>query len=105
MKGKTLIDAIRNNVESAGTQDPDFNISKALDDHGLATGYKNGKFVYKPKSYRVHVTLAEDGSVSVDDVYMRTAEPAGPGRASWARTDKRQFTRRILNTVEQFKVK
>ena len=32
MKGKTLIDAIRNNVESAGTQDPDFNISKALDD-------------------------------------------------------------------------
>ena len=102
MKGKTLIDAIKGNVEAAGTA---FNIGRAVADHGLATGYKNGKFVYKAKRYRVHVTLVDDGSVNVDDVFMRTAEAAGPGRASWSRTDKRQFTRRVLNTVEQFKVK
>ncbi len=97
MKGKTLIDVIRDNVDAAGTE---FNLAG-----DQLTGYKNGKFVYKAKRYRVHVTLAEDGSVNVDSVDMRTAEAAGPGRASWSRTDKRQFTRRVLNTVEQFKVK
>ena len=102
MKRKTLMEVIVENTKIS----EDLNIGEELRTNGLPTGIdKSGKFVYKPKQYRVHVTLESSGEVRGDDVYMRTAEQVGPGRSTWKRSDKRQFTRRILNTTEQFKVK
>ena len=102
MKRKTLMDVIVENTKIS----EDLNMGEELRSNGLPTGVdKLGKLVYKPKQYRVHVTLENNGEIRVDEVYMQTAEQCGPGRRTWKRSDKRQFTRRILNTTDQFKVK